>query len=256
VAFQPKFESWKTQLVHPVCKRVAPGRQLPLVDARLNCSIENYELNPVYQSCPDCALEHVGVPRNLSHSSFENHVSAVPEQYTVAATCQEFANDLVGFLSLIGSVGTGKTHLAVSILRVVLQRLSRRDVRFMTFSELLAIKRDTYRQSSKRAHHDDEAAEDPIHEIQRIKFLVLDELRLAGACDEEPLLFEIVDYRATNYLPTVLTSNTLLGQLESAIGSRSFDRIRGAQFATLGFNWDSHRPASNADYLERAARMR
>ena len=246
VAVAPLFEAWKAKVAPSlVCRRFTPARTLPLIRTELVSSIKNYELNPVYKRCPVCGLERAGVPRSLSHSSFENYLGVDLILQDNLMRCREFSQTLKGFLFLVGSVGTGKTHLAVSVLRAAFGAPGWREVRFVTFADLLAMKRASYRET-------EEADQDPVAKVRDCGLLVLDELRLTGGRDEEPLLFDVINHRHEHFLPTVLTTNVPPAELESDLGSRTVDRIREAAFATLGFNWDSYRLTANAAYLKRA----
>jgi DNA replication protein DnaC len=238
------LEKWKSSLPSMViCHRPEPGQARP-VTYSLHSSTPHYKVFPFYRRCHLCTLEDNGVPPLLSRCSFDNFICSTPLQQEVVTRCRQFARKPIGFLFLVGSVGAGKTHLAVSVMReaVLGGRMC-----FLKFADLLAMHRSRFDVDD----NDDE--EPPVTKLRKLKLLVLDELRLSGGKDEEPMLFDFVNYRCEHFLPTIITTNVLPAELEESLGSRTVDRIRQAAFATLGFNWESHRPAANAAYLERAA---
>ena len=131
-------------------------------------------------------------------------------------TAKNFAHHLNGWLLLMGSYGTGKTHLAAAIANEVVslgvQAL------FLTVPDLLDWLRYSY--SSEGTTY-----ESRFEEIRNIHFLVLDDL---GTQNTTPWarekLFQIINHRYTHRLPTVLTSNLTLSQIDERISSRLQDR--------------------------------
>jgi DNA replication protein DnaC len=244
----PLFEAWKQTLTPRICRYRGRQQTLPLLEAKLQPPLARYEIVPVYHPCMDCKLKACEVPPLLTSCAFSNFDPPCREADECLSKCREFAEQgSRRFLLLFGNVGTGKTHLAVAVLRHWLEtRGSSRNAWFIRFSDLLRRHRETYRR--KRNDHDPDESPDPLPRAQTASFLVLDEVRISGGRDEEQLLFDVVNHRLENYLPTVLTTNLTLPSLEPELGSRVIDRIREAQFATLGFNWASQRNAHNANY--------
>jgi hypothetical protein len=64
----------------------------------------------------------------------------------------------------------------------------------------------------------------------------------------------LFEHRLGHGLPTIITANLNRTELEEAIGSRLYDRLRHAAFAVLEFNFPSQRPRLNAEYLNNATR--
>ena len=122
-------------------------------------------------------------------------------------------------LILVGECGTGKTHLAVAILQRVVQK-GIFGV-FVTVPELInSIKKNF---DSKTKNYE------VIDLVKTADFLVLDDL---GAEKEEKpgswvseQLFIIMNARYEKALPTVITSNFTLDELEKRIGERVTSRM-------------------------------
>jgi len=127
-----------------------------------------------------------------------------------------FAENPTGWLVLMGGYGCGKTHLAAAIAnyRVALGHAAL----FVVVPDLLDHLRASYAPGS--AANLDER----IEEIREAPLLILDDL---GAHNSTPWaqekLFQILNYRYNSRLPTVITSNQRLEDLDPRITSRLAD---------------------------------
>lgn len=202
-----------------------------------------------YLPCPKCAAEiefqrqrerlhRQGVPSILLDCHFGNWNPNDPAEEANLAIAKKFAEQpkRMGFLLLLGNVGTGKGHLAVSIMR--------------TFESAVFVKHSTLLRRLRQGYHD-HTLPDPIAACQETGLLVLDEVGLsAGGRDELPMLQEILDYRYGERLPTILTSNLTFDQLAGAIGKRLVDRLKESAFEVLLFDGQSRRGEMKAQYFE------
>lgn len=199
-----------------------------------------------YASCPACVaqtefraqnerLRHHGVPEILLHSTFANWTPRTEGDESHLTAVRSFASLGVGFLVMVGNVGTGKSHLAVACMR------SFRHAIFIKQSTLLRRLRATYR---------DAKAEDPIEQCQHTGLLVVDEMGLSsGGRDELPMLHEILDHRHGERLPTILTGNLTLAELRDVIGERLSDRLHESAAGVLTFGGTSHRASRRSEYF-------
>ncbi len=131
-------------------------------------------------------------------------------------TARNYARHLNGWLLLMGSYGTGKTHLAAAIANEVVS-LSITTL-FLTVPDLLDWLRYSY-------NSDDTSFEERFEEIRNIRFLVLDDLGTQNATSwAREKLYQIINHRYIHQLPTVLTTNMNLSQIDERISSRLQDR--------------------------------
>lgn len=127
----------------------------------------------------------------------------------------QFSETLKGWLVFMGGYGCGKTHLAAAIANTVV-RLGVPTL-FLTVPDLLDWLRFAY--GSAEANF-----ESRFEEIRNISLLVLDDLGTQNATPwAEEKLYQIVNYRYVNHLPTVVTTNQQIGEIEGRIRSRLED---------------------------------
>ena len=202
---------------------------------------------PVFSACPVCIAEYrqqqdedrlrgFGVPLNLLKARLDNWTPVDEIAKANLTKVQEFEKARRGFLVMLGDLGTGKSHLAVGVLRKSKSGL------YVKQSELLRRLRQSYR---------DKAADDPVDEAQDAGCLVLDEVGFsAGGRDELPMLHDILDHRHGNQMPTILSGNITMDELDRVIGERMADRLRESNFAVLTFGGSSHRASARDRYFE------
>lgn len=131
-------------------------------------------------------------------------------------SARNYARQLNGWLLIMGGFGCGKTHLAAAIANEVITLNV--ETLFLTVPDLLDWLRFTY--SSKETTY-----EDRFDEIRNVRFLVLDDLGTQNATPwAREKLFQIINFRYIHQLPTVITTNLEMSQIEDRISSRLQDR--------------------------------
>lgn len=127
----------------------------------------------------------------------------------------QFTRDLQGWLVFVGGYGCGKTHLAAAIANTVV-RLGVPTL-FLTVPDLLDWLRFAYDSTESNF-------ETRFDEIRNINLLVLDDLGTQNATPwAEEKLYQIINHRYVNRLPTVVTTNQALPEIEGRIRSRLED---------------------------------
>jgi DNA replication protein DnaC len=129
--------------------------------------------------------------------------------------CKEFARLHEGWLLLEGGYGCGKTHLAAAIANDAVDRGI--PTLFITVPDLL--------DSLRFAYADPETTfEQRFEEIRNASLLILDDFGTQNATGwAQEKLFQITNYRYINKLPTVITTNLMLDEIEGRIRSRLQD---------------------------------
>ncbi len=170
-------------------------------------------------------FQRIGNLEVLRRLTFENFI-AEPGHYAVEyqhnlrrayETCTHYAQEPEGWLLLTGVYGCGKTHLAAAIANARLDLGE--PVLFMVVPDLLDHLRTTYRPESEIAY------DDLFEELRSTPLLVLDDL---GAQSTTPWaqekLFQLLNHRYNAQLPTVITTNQRLEEMEPRLRSRLLDQ--------------------------------
>lgn len=129
---------------------------------------------------------------------------------------REFAAEGKGWLLLKGGYGCGKTHLAAAIAN---DRLARGEpVLFVVVPDLLDHLRATFAPTSRVTY------DDRFESVRSTPFLILDDLgaQTATAWAQEKL-FQLLNHRYNAQLPTVVTMNRELEEVDPRLRSRLAD---------------------------------
>ncbi|MDE3090524.1 MAG: ATP-binding protein [Chloroflexota bacterium] len=129
---------------------------------------------------------------------------------------QQFARDSKGWLLLKGGYGSGKTHLAAGIAN---ERLARGEsVLFVVVPDLLDHLRATFAPTSRVTY------DERFETVRATPFLILDDLGAQSATAwAQEKLFQLLNFRYNAQLPTVITMNRELEEIEPRIRSRLAD---------------------------------
>jgi len=152
--------------------------------------------------------------RDLTFETFNSRISGVKEAYQAAL---KFADDPSDWVILMGYYGCGKTHLAAAIANRALQKGIR--LYFAVVPDLLDYLRATFDPNSEASY------DERFDMIRNVPLLVLDDL---GTENSKPWakekLYQIINHRYNAKLPTVITTNQDLYQIDGRIHSRMSDQ--------------------------------
>lgn len=173
----------------------------PLIEGRTISTLRDY---------PDCTFATFDLRTNESISA-----EGRTELETALRKAREYAANPCGWIVFSGPNGVGKTHLAAAIGNEVDKRS---EVRFVSVSELLDHLRATFNPSSSVSF-------DRLFEsVKNSPVLILDYLNTSVATPwAKEKLFQIVSHRSLLRLPTVVTTNMAIKDLEPGIQSRFLD---------------------------------
>ncbi|MCV4290871.1 ATP-binding protein [Pseudomonas capsici] len=190
------------------------------------------------------ALLASGIPLRFRLSTLDNYrTDFAAEQSGVLARCEQYAADFKtkwdagASLMLLGSMGTGKTHLACAIMQQVLRTegLGGATARYTTASEIIMSVKETF---GRRERVESEVYAD----LHGPDLLVIDEIGVQHGSDfERQVLFEVINGRYCRLLPTILISNLNLAEVRNFIGDRVIDRLCDGGGEVILFRWPSVR---------------
>lgn len=191
------------------------------------------------------ALGRACIPEDFKEKSFETFEADTPELESALELSKRFVRGWekakAGGYGLLfyGTPGTGKSHLAISILKeLVPQGVTGLYTRV---SDLIGYIRSQWRQNSE------ESSYQAVRRYVDLDLLVLDELGVqSGSPNEQALLFEVIDARLAENRPTIFLSNLTPFDLTSVIGVRIVDRIKG-KCVPQRFSGHSRRKPLTAD---------
>lgn len=175
-----------------------------------------WDMREARQRAADIAafMGRAGLPSRFKDMTFDSHpLRAMAERLERWEPTPEKRG-----LFLYGSYGTGKTGLAVSLLRQHIQS-NRAAAMFVTTPDLFDVIRESY---SKGAPPDG----DIFKRAKTASFLVLDDIGAERptewVCEK---LYQLVNHRHGEELTTVFTSNLTMSELAERIGERTCWRI-------------------------------
>jgi len=156
--------------------------------------------------------------QGLTFDDFDHTVPGVDEAYEQAL---RYSRDMQGWIFFSGKVGTGKTHLAAAIAHSGLGQGMQ--VLFSVVPDLLDHLRATFDPGSGTAY------DETFTTIRESDLLVLDDLGTENTTPwAREKLFQILNHRYNDQLPTVITSNLdwRSGGIDERVLSRILDQRR------------------------------
>lgn len=185
------------------------------------------------------------IPKRLNGARFDTYLPQSKSQEQALESLKAWAekgiekiNQGTG-LFIHGPVGTGKSHLVISMIFEIIcsnpEKFARRreewqfypnppeiKFAFINVVDLLA----TIKGSFSGNECEREKADDLMHQVNGFELIVLDDIGAEKPTEwVEEQLYAIIDFRYRNQMTTIFTTNCTVGQLENQIGSRSVSRI-------------------------------
>ncbi len=200
-------------------------------------ALENkLSLERVYENRIDC-----GVPKRNVGLTFEDFKCDTIEQQAAKTKVlnwkEKFDRNKNECPSMIitGSVGTGKTMLASCLVNSVTEQY-RSPARLIKLIDMIRALKETWRKDSEKT-------ESRVIEIlSNIPMLIIDEVGMSFDSDTEKMfIFDVIDGRYQNKLPTVIISNLNIEGIKNSMGERVVDRLRDGGGVLIGCDWPSMR---------------
>lgn len=214
----PKFITllgWRQQDHCDACGIIiAEEREKREMEHAEKMTIENY-------------LAHSGLMRGLlARMTLENfNPQLAGKAHEIAKEYAEsFSRETTNGLMLYGKAGSGKTHLAVSIARHIIEK-KQIQVRFARIVDLLGEIRKTFDANEQyRTENESEL----IQRYTSTPLLIIDDLGAEKTTDwVRQILYQIIDERWIEQKPIIVTSNLNLEELEARFEERIASRVAG-----------------------------
>jgi DNA replication protein DnaC len=236
-----------------------------------NALIEQFGAEPVWFGCPRCAFDrrhaadlNVRTAGALAHAERQMNErlldSAIPLRFQKSTfdnwraendpTKSKVWNMATGFVEafsenfavgrsmmLLGTVGTGKTHLAAAMLQQAIRNFGESGLigRYVTAGGIIRSVKETFGARNK-------TESDVYAELLKPHLLVIDEVGVQHGTDfERQVLFEVINGRYERMSPTVVVSNLGVPELRQCMGDRAVDRLRDRGGLIGVFRWPSAR---------------
>ena len=184
------------------------------------------------------AQQRAGVTPRNAEMRFKNHLTETPEQKHVHDVCNSYAKRIydgeqVESMIITGRVGTGKTMIATCMINALYK--SKR-VLIVKLADMLRYIKGAYQSGAEYTEFQ------AIDKFAGYDLLILDEVGASRETDNDKLLiFDVIDGRYQNMLPTVIISNLNIDGIKEVLGDRVVDRLRDGGGKMIGCNWDSYR---------------
>jgi DNA replication protein DnaC len=179
-----------------------------------------------------------GLLQNMTFDNFDwKRANLPPEQREnlkkAFDTALDFAKVPEGWLVFLGVNGCGKTHLAAAIANYRLKE--GKLAKFVVVPDLLDHLRSTFSPESPVSY------DQLFEEVKNAPLLILDDLGKQSTTPwAEEKLYQVINYRYNHQLPTVVTTNCSLDEIDSPISSRLAD-------PKIGVVWNINAPDYRTD---------
>lgn len=185
-------------------------------------------------------LREAGIPPRFANATVWNWQHPMEPQARVWGAVRDYLTHFEMAIEsgrsvvLFGTPGTGKTHLAIGILRHVVEKNNTE--RYVTAMDLVASIRRSYDRNA------DASENEVVAQYTTPDLCVIDEVgRSTENQHDSAQLFRIMDVRYTNMKPTVLCSNLHREQMQRYLGASMMDRLREGGGLVLECSWGSSR---------------
>lgn len=185
-------------------------------------------------------MRRAAIPPRFMDRRFENYRATCSNSAKALEAVREYAESFADSLSsgrsliLMGTVGTGKTHLAASAAHALIAQGYT-----AVFTSVMAAVRSVKETYGRKEGVTERQALDALIAPD---LLIVDEVGVQfGSAAEELIMFEIINGRYEQMKPTIIISNLAMEPLKKYLGERVFDRLREGGGKAVVFNWESHR---------------
>lgn len=189
------------------------------------------------QDSIEARLNFAGIPMRFRGKTLNNYLADTDAKIEALATAKSIVENWTEHrkagtaVVFSGNPGTGKSHLAIAILQVVMETGTGM---YLNVLDLVRMVRDTWRRTGQ-------SESDMLNTLGGLDLLVIDEVGVQYGTDgEQVILFDVLNRRYLDFRPTILLTNLKSKEFEEFIGARAFDRLREGGIWQR-FAWESFR---------------
>ena len=186
-------------------------------------------------------LSWAEIPKRFESCTFDNYLPSNKSAERNLKICKVYTEKWEdrlkngGGMVMVGLPGTGKNHLAVSIMKEII-KTHQHYVLLTSVNKIIREYRSTWSKDTTKSESE------VIAEFSSPELLVIDEVGVQYGSDSERLIiFEIINTRYEEMRPTILISNETREQLAEIVGERVIDRMKDGGGCELVFDWESYR---------------
>lgn len=189
-----------------------------------------------------------GIPERFKTRTLETYIVDANnnKQQRIYDFCKDYAENFDSvrktgrsFL-MLGTVGTGKTHLSIGVALAVM--INGNSAVFTSASKIFRAIKDTYSKSSYQKESEVMAI------YTQCDLLIIDEVGVQRGSDfEKEAFFDVINERYENMRPTIILSNLTIDEIKVFLGERVFDRLRENGGKAFLLDWPSHRAGAHYD---------
>lgn len=173
-----------------------------------------------------------GIPTIYFKTWLHNYKISNPVQENIVSQIKQAINQTSSMV-MLGKIGNGKTHLAISVLKNALVR--RKSGLYYTLTGLFRAFRNSMSDPEQREVHF-------ANNLFSTDCLIIDEINIRSDSEaENRFLQELIDKRHVNQKRTIFVGNLTLDEFEGIVGTRIMDRMKDEGADIFVFNWDSYR---------------
>ncbi|WP_238794256.1 ATP-binding protein [Acinetobacter baumannii] len=199
--------------------------------------------NDLQQRLLQQKIKNSGISKRYLECGFKNYLIACSGQDNAIKLCQAFAQQIIsGYtpnLLLIGTPGTGKTHLSAAIIRNILHN-SAKSARYYTSAEISQKIMDTWSDTSS-------SEKEVIDHFSSFDLLVIDEYGLHDRHEKRlEMVHKVLYNRYDNMKSTLLISNFTLQNIQQDLGARLWSRLHENDLIVIPCYWEDRRMIENS----------
>lgn len=181
-------------------------------------------------------LEIAQLPKRHHQCGFSNYITN-PQNESAKATTMAYVKTIlqgeIKNLVMVGSTGTGKTHLACAMAKNLLHH--GQSVRYITTADLAEHIMLSWRE-------DDKTQKGEIAKFADFDLLILDEYGLHDQQEKRlEIIHQVLYARYDKMKPTVIISNMTLEEFRNNLGDRLWSRLQHGGFSCIQANWGDYR---------------